>query len=135
MRSIDCLLRLFEYVSRSSFCFGIRLYTTDFSQEHLFEKSLHYIRKKPFFLIHRPGTNVLFVFTIRLHIVYSMFIDIARAMCYTYGVAREKHKPHSRADEVGKHKVLNRLFIDNLIRKSIVGKRLFIRDLDRARNT
>lgn len=49
MRSFDCMIRLFETILRSLFSFGIWLCTTDFSQEHLFEKSLHYIREKPFF--------------------------------------------------------------------------------------
>ena len=75
MRSIDCLLRSFEYVSRSSFCFGVRLYTADSSSRTFVWKISTLYKGKSHFLIHRPGANVLFVFTVRLHIVYSLLID------------------------------------------------------------
>jgi hypothetical protein len=49
MRSFDCMIRLFETILRSLFSFGIWLYKAPTYQEHLFEKSLHYIKEKAIF--------------------------------------------------------------------------------------
>ena len=60
-------------------------------------------------------TVVPSVFIFRLHIVYFMFIDIARTMWYTYRVAREQGKTQApERMKSGNTDMLDRSIIDNI---------------------